>query len=1761
MPLRTDIIGKLRPQIDNNDQSLLTAFDITKENTSDLYIIVQLFNQADHSIQARNHQAIATNITNLLTSSHSSVTVVLLDHQNKGSVSHIEGNIVTAIKRGQSNYAILLVKTNNYSLLPPEVLDAITRSQKKSCQAYFTLCQLSDSQHRLAYLDQEDKNKAVHNEMAFDKIFGDGFNLAVFIECLKEMYTRHDALRTSIHLDCMQQVIWPIEFIQQTITYETEISKRGSKIIPSDPEIYRKLVAQEPFKLVQAPLMRHKIIQLENNKYRWWAIFHHGIYDGFSNQIFLNELRLLYMAKTTSSLPSVSKPSRHLEYVDYCIWQNNLPAEKKQAQFKFWQDNLNGVVFPDMPTDANESSAHARKVFAGAREPIFISKENLTLLKKIASEQNTTLFNVLLTCYFILFFRYTGQSDITIGTMTANRKKHEFQGKFDHTIGFLAIPLLIRIKIDGNLSFLYILDSVKNAVKQALSNSDIPFGEVMGMLEQPFSGPLMVLQDPQYQSLTLPSVAISSHENGTGLAKFPLAFELRETADNGLSGCIEYNSLRYSKSTVEQIVGHFTNILRIITLPDAINKLLHDIEFLTEKDRQVQNEIKNTSQPIPKNKDFIRLLEDSFNRHAKKNAVIFRGLKAPERLLTFADLNVLAENLGCYLLKKTKKGIRLSPSNRSTPERVIIGICLPRSPEMIIAIIAALKINAIIVPLDSEKENLNSLKYKLQEAKCTHVISTQQLNKTLLQSFTGKKIIIDKNKRKPDQNKTISFQRVIDLNKPIFRFFTSGTTGVAKVLDTPDGGWCNWVYWAAEQHHEDLVIYPSAPFVADAFMWDVLLGLVRGFPIVLNPDEERLNSESIASLAKLYGINSGIWTPSNFSVIRPEDMPAAKVFYLTGQNCPDAIIKAYLLRKVKIYNAFGESEAVCGEAFYECGLGKQIRIGRPMRNRRFAILDAFRKPVPIGYYGELCVMGEYMGYYPYNPSLTAQKIIDDPDYPPNSGHKLFFTGHKARFLPDGNIQLGGRMNYASRVIKHYGVRIDLDALEGILITHPNIAYVAVKEFKVNDSQYFAAYFTTKKGKNLLSYNDLRTFLLNRGFPTIQIPTHFEHLFHMPTSPNGKVDYAKLPIPQLKPVSIIPRAVSVESKLQKDTSNQLKLTVSRAGIQRNSSANHAELLRASQSEEIMSQIKIIMSELLQHSIGFDDDFFDYGGNSLSKVKLVERIMALDSMREYSDVTRTDLLKLNTVRQFSEFFASKDTISPESSVTELSINVKSSYRPILAPDSPKIPLFIYIHDITGRCYSLQPVDTALAKLIHTKEGIKILRIYVPSPFRKFDFKHDSDNAAEIPKSIDEIAASYIKLLTSKYSPDTYSYNLIGYSLGGLIALEMLKSLNNQDHKYVNSVIVIDTPFSLDRLSKEYRQQIYQTAAHLARLYNIPCEETPQGELAIKYLHLEQIITLDIENMVTTLFDTLIKYLPDFSQNNINVFTAAKYLCLAAHRYQPNFPIRATGNVVQIIATEGTKKQYKLNDDLGWGKFFDELQSMTVSSSDEYDSDHFSIMNPTFCERLAEILFQRINNQLHYFTVFSSAHPPASSDPEVLDASPRKQEQHRLANKSFDFHADCPPSLEQIQSPRIQTHAPLPIHPSHATMLMLLSVNQASPNNSPVSMPPSPPSSLYGKCDSSPLKSDENPVTYRLLRSRSTRTPSQEKTESPRTLSVNPSQLVSSSTRAVVTSAHSNSPSPPPHSPVPSLQLAKNLPINPASGCEPSKKKHSPPGHGLN
>lgn len=1746
MPLRTDLIGKLRPQIDNNDQSLLTAFDITKESASDLYIIVQINNQADHPKEARNHQAIATHITNLLTSSHSSVTVVLLSSHNKGSISQIEGNIVSAIKRGQSNYDILLVKTNNYSLLPPEIIEIITKSQNKSCQAYFTLCQLSDSQRRLAYLDQEDKNKAIHNEMAVDKIFGDGFNPSIFIECLAQMYHRHDAFRTSIHLDRLQQVIWPIEFIQQTITYETEISRKSSKIKPADPETYRKLVAQEAFTLVKAPLMRHKLIELANNNYQWWAIFHHGIYDGFSNQIFLNELRQLYIAKTNPSLPSLPIPSAQLEYVDYCIWQNNLPLEKKQAQFKFWQDNLNGLVFPEMPTDANEASDHTQKVFAGAREPIFISKENLTLLKKIASERNTSLFNVLLTCYFILFFRYTGQNDITIGTMTANRKKPEFQGIFDHTMGFLANPLLIRIKIEGNPPFLRILDSVINAMKKALSNSDIPFGEVMTLLEQPFSGPLMVLQDPQYQSLTLPSVAITSHENGTGLAKFPLAFELRETADNSLCGCIEYNPLRYSKPTVEQMVGHFTNIIHFITLPDATNRLLHDIEFLTEKDRQLQKLAKNTSRPIPKDKDFIQLLEDSFNLHSKDNAVIFRGLKAPEQILTFEDLNILAENFGYSLLKKTKKGGRLSPSRGSAPERAIIGICLPRSPEMVIAIIAALKINAIIVPLDSEIENIDALLYKLQEAKCTHVITTEHLYKTLLQSYTGKKIFIDKTKRKPDRNKTINRQRSIDLKKPVFRFFTSGTTGPAKVLDTPDGGWCNWVYWANEQPYQNLVIYPSAPFVADAFMWDVLLGLVRGFPIVLNPNEERLNSESIALLARLYGINSGIWTPGNFSVIRPEDVPCAKVFYLTGQNCPDAIIKTYLLRDIKIYNAFGESEAVCGEAFYECGTGKPIQIGPAMRNRRFAILDTFRKPVPIGYYGELCVMGEYMGYYPYNPTLTAQKFIDDPDYPPNSGHKLFFTGHKACFLPDGNIKLGGRINYANRIIKHYGVRIDLDALESLLITNPNIAYVAVKEFEVNDCQYIAAYFTVKKGKNTPSYYDLRTFLLKQGLPAIKIPTHFVQVFHMPTSTNGKVDYAKLPILQLKHVPNIPRAASVESKMHKDTGDQLKQTISQSAIHRNSSANEGDFNRKFQSAGLISQIKIIMSELLQHPIGYEADFIEYGGNSLSKVKLVERIMALDSMRAYPDVTRTDLLRLNTLKQFTEFFTAKDTISPESSVTELSINAKSSYRPILAPGSPKIPLFIYIHDITGRCDSLQPVDTALAKLIHFKEGIKIQRIHILSPFRKFDSKNDANSATDIPKAIDETAASYVILLTNKYPPDTYSYNLIGYSLGGLIALEMLKLLNDQNHEYIHSVTVIDTPSCpQDRTSKEYRQQIYQTAAHLAQFYKIPCEENILGELSIKCISLEQIITLDIENMITTLFDTLIKHLPSLSQNNINVFTAAKYFCLAAHRYQPNFPIRTIGNLVQIIATDGTKKQYKLNDDLGWDKHLDGLKTLTVSSSEEHVCDHFSITSPAFCNIIAEILSQRIKNQLQYFTVYTSAHP-ANSDPEELDASPRKQEENPLANKSFDFRAGYTPPLAQTESPQIQTLAPRPVRSSHAAVFVSLGGNQVSLNNTPASMSSSPPSALFGKRDASLCKDEENCKNYQRLLLRDFPTPSLDKIESPRTLSVNSSPAALLDEHAVIAKAPSKSSSPSKHE----LQLQI-----PKEGSESSTHGDSP------
>ncbi|MDB9402876.1 amino acid adenylation domain-containing protein, partial [Microcystis sp. CS-574] len=1021
---------------------------------------------------------------------------------------------------------------------------------------------LSFAQQRLWFLDQLQPNSALYN-IPMVLHFRGNLNQKALEQSLLEICDRHEVLRTNfVTIDGQ-----PTQIIQTTRETISVVDLQDLPIHKQEEKTQqlKQKQATQPFDLAKESLIRITLVVLSETEHFLLVCMHHIISDGWSIEVFIHELTSLYNAYTQNH-PANLAPLP-IQYADFALWQKQwLQGDVLQTQLNYWQNQLTAAPpLLSLPTDHPRPAVQS---FVGTQQEFSLSPKLSQALTELSRQQGVTLFMTLLAAFDALLYRYTGSSDILVGTPIANRNRGEIEG----LIGFFVNTLVMRTDLSDNPSFSQLLTRVREVTMDAYAHQDLPFEMLVEALQPerdlshtPLFQVAFVLQNTPKSEIAMTGLTVTDLPPENTTAKFDLTLAMVST-DDGLKGVWEYNTDLFESSTIEQLSGHFLNLLGgIAANPQA---RISQLPLLTESEtNQLLIEWNNTQVDYPEYKCIHQLFEEQVERTPNAVAVTYEN-----ESLTYRELNNRANQLAHYL---RKLGVK--------PDE-LVGICLERSLDMIVGLLAILKVGGAYVPIDPDYPQ-ERISFMLQDTQVKILLTCESLQNSL-PNHQAIVICLDKDWPQINQTSQENLNSAVSAANLAYVIYTSGSTGKPKGVEVIHRS-VNRLLFGVNYAHLDATqrFLQMAPIAFDASTFEIWGALLHGARCVIFT-EDIPTATSLRNAIDKHGITILWLTAALFNKIIDDNSQALsgiKQLLIGGEALSVAHVHKALetLPLTQIINGYGPTESTTFTCCYPIpkqleATIKSIPIGCPISNTQVYILDNYLQPVPIGVVGELHIAGAGLAKgYLNRPELTQEKFIPNPFekdevIPPtplnkggNEPSKLYKTGDLARYLPDGNIEYLGRID---NQVKIRGFRIELGEIESLLNQNEAVqsSCVIVREDNLGDKR-LVAYVVPQLEINL-TINEIRQFLRAK-LPDYMVPTAFVLLDTFPLTPNGKIDRRALPVPDLQ--------------------SQGEYIAPRNPI-----------------EEKMAQIWAEVLKLKRVSI--EDNFFELGGHSLLATQVISRL---------------------------------------------------------------------------------------------------------------------------------------------------------------------------------------------------------------------------------------------------------------------------------------------------------------------------------------------------------------------------------------------------------------------------------------------------------------------------------------------------------------------------------------------------------------------------
>ncbi|HEY9801061.1 MAG TPA: amino acid adenylation domain-containing protein [Leptolyngbyaceae cyanobacterium] len=1019
---------------------------------------------------------------------------------------------------------------------------------------------LSFSQQRLWFFSQLEPQSSAYNIPAAIRLTG-RLNIVALENSINEIVRRHEILRTKFTVVDEE----PVQVISSTTKLQLKII--DLQTIPTserETEALRlaTVEAQTPFNLEKDSLLRVSLLRLGDTDHVILFTMHHIVSDGWSTGILIRELTTIYTACDRAQ--PCNLPELPIQYADFAVWQRQwLQGEVYHKQLNYWKQQLGGdLPVLELPTDRPRPAIQTDR---GATQSFTLSESLTAALKNLSQQQGVTLFMTLLAAFKVLLHRYTQQDDILVGTPIANRNRSEIEG----LIGFFVNTLVLRSNLQANPTFIQLLAQVREVTLGAYAHQDLPFEQLVEELqpERDLSHSslfqvMFILQNAPTETLHLPDLTLNHLNVESKTANFDLTLSMIEV-DTELRGAIEYNTDLFDAERITRILGHFQTLLAgIIAHPE---QNLSELPLLTTAEHQQILSNWNNHQICLPQHCIHQLFEAQVEKTPNAVAVVFE-----KEQLTYQELNNHANQLAHSL---QIQGVK--------PE-VLVGICLERSCELLVGILGVLKAGGAYLPLDPAYPQ-ERLAYMLEDAQVSVIITQEKLVNNL-PIHNCQIICINSDWKEITHQSRENPLNQVTPNNLAYVIYTSGSTGKSKGVMIEHHSLVN-AYLAWEEAYQLQTSATShlqmASFSFDVFSGDLVRALCSGGKLVLCPRELLLEPDKLYQLMLQEKVDCAEFVPGVLrNLIQYLEQSQQRLDFMQLLICGSDSwyvqeyqeFRKFCSQKTRLINSFGLTEATIDSTYFETGttqssIDQLVPIGKPFANTQIYILDHYLQPLPIGVTGEIYIGGAGLarGYF-NRPDLTAEKFIPNL-FAQDTGEYIYRTGDLGRWLPDGNIELIGRLD---NQVKLRGFRIELGEIESVLSKHPMVkeCLVLVREDRPKQQQLVA--YVVPNSTQPINSSDLQQFLQEQ-LPNYMIPSAFVFLEAFPTTPNGKIDRRALP----------------KLKQQEEGKNTFIAPRTKTEI----------------------QLTQLWSEVLGvEKIGIDDNFFELGGNSLLTTKLILKIRA-------------------------------------------------------------------------------------------------------------------------------------------------------------------------------------------------------------------------------------------------------------------------------------------------------------------------------------------------------------------------------------------------------------------------------------------------------------------------------------------------------------------------------------------------------------------------
>ncbi|HLJ26306.1 MAG TPA: amino acid adenylation domain-containing protein [Candidatus Angelobacter sp.] len=1025
---------------------------------------------------------------------------------------------------------------------------AIKRAARKDA-----LLPTSFAQQSLWLIDQLTPGKATYNMPSALRIRGE-LDVEVLKRTVEEVVRRHETLRTrfvSVRGE-PQQIIEDHVNIEMPVLDLTHVSREQER----EAEAMRlaREEAMQSFNLQQAPLFRGKLLRLDELNHVLLLTMHHIISDGWSTGVLIQEVSVLYSAF------SAGRPSPlgelPIQYADYSMWQREwLEGGVLEQQLAYWRRQLAASSVLKLPADRPRPAAPSQK---GALHDFVIEANVTQKLKRLAEEQGATLFMVLLAAFQTLLYRYSGQTDIAVGTPIAGRNNDDTE----KLIGYFINTLVLRVTLSGSPSFRELVQRTKEVTLEAYAHQDVPFEKLVEALSPernldstPLFQVMIVLQNVPQAELQLGGAKLQPLNIESDTAKFELTMVLAENAgtDEGTYGTLEYSTDLFEKATMGRMIRHFQTLLEAVASESG--RAIDEFTLMQAAERrQLLVEWNDTAVSYGGSECIQELFEEQARKTPQATAVQYE-----RQQLTYEDLNRRANQLAYHL-----RSLGVGPEVR-------VGICLQRSFEMVVGLLGVLKAGGTYVPLDPDHPQ-ERLAYVLKDADVAvlliHAETAQSLPATNVR-------IVHLN----DDWKKIEAESCVDLpgwsspENAAFIIYTSGSTGEPKGVVVPHRALCNQICWAVREFHisdaDRFLQKTSLSF--DVSAEEIFVPLTAGARVVLAKPSGERDLEYLARFVEDEAITCLDLPPALLQVLldssRLGPWTSVRLVLCGGEAVGAEVVRLFYDKfSIRLLNVYGPTETTVQSTFADQLQGKEIiPIGRPVANTQVYVLDERYAPVPVGVVGELLIGGSGLARgYGNRPELTAEKFVPNP-FAKTQGERLYRTGDQVRWLADGTLEFLGRIDHQ---VKLRGYRIELGEIESALESHPNVAQsVVLAREDQSGSKRLIAYLIKRTGAESAKASELEEYLKVR-VPEYMVPVAFVELEKWPLSHNGKIDRKSLPQPDV------------------DTSEREYVTP------------------RNPTEETLCRL---WQEVLQRErVGIHDNFFKIGGHSLRAAQVAARM---------------------------------------------------------------------------------------------------------------------------------------------------------------------------------------------------------------------------------------------------------------------------------------------------------------------------------------------------------------------------------------------------------------------------------------------------------------------------------------------------------------------------------------------------------------------------